>query len=77
MNHAYKRQIILVKNVGGVDGPLTCEDVITNSSNMKSVYIKLGTHWKMKYCSTQLYKFKFHLETTPPCFNLLGFICCE
>jgi hypothetical protein len=38
MNHAYKRQIILVENVGGIDGPLTCENVTTNNSNMKNVY---------------------------------------
>jgi len=28
----------IVENVDGVDGPPTCEDVTTNSSNMENVF---------------------------------------
>jgi hypothetical protein len=35
-------ETIVVENVGGVDGPPTCEDVATNSSNMENVHPKLG-----------------------------------
>jgi hypothetical protein len=72
MNHAYKRQIILVENVGGVDGSLACEDVTPNNSNMKCVCIKLGTHWKMKYCNMQLYKLKLHFGNHTTMFQFIG-----
>ncbi len=78
MNHVYKRKNIFVENVGGIDRPLTCEDVTTSNSNMKSVYIKLGTHWKMKYCSMQLYKFKLYFGNHTNLFQFIGvFFCCE
>ncbi len=32
-----KEEIVVVENVGGVDGPFACEDVATNSSNMENV----------------------------------------
>lgn len=38
MNHAYRKQMVLVENVGGVDGSLACENVTPNNSKMKSVY---------------------------------------
>jgi hypothetical protein len=72
LNHAYKRQVIFVENVGGVDGPLTCENLNTNNSNMKIVCIKLGTHWKMKYCSSQLCKFKLHFGNHTTLFQFIG-----
>jgi hypothetical protein len=33
-------ETIIVEDNGGVDEPPTCEDVTTNSSNMKCVYLK-------------------------------------
>jgi hypothetical protein len=41
-----KDEIVLVKNVGGVDGPPTFEDVTTNSSHMGNVHLKLGNSLK-------------------------------
>ncbi len=32
-----EEEIVVVESVGGVDGPLACEDVGTNSLNMESV----------------------------------------
>jgi hypothetical protein len=32
-----KEEIVVVESVGGVDGPLACEDVATNSSSTESV----------------------------------------
>jgi hypothetical protein len=37
-----EEETIVVESVGGVDGPPTCEDVATNSSNMENVRPKLG-----------------------------------
>jgi hypothetical protein len=37
-----KEEIVVVASVGGVDGPLACEDVATNNSNMEIVWPILG-----------------------------------
>jgi hypothetical protein len=37
-----EEETIVVENVGGVDGPPTCEDVATNNLNMENVQPKLG-----------------------------------
>jgi hypothetical protein len=34
-----KDEIVLVENVGGVDGPPTFEDVTTNNSHMENVHL--------------------------------------
>ncbi len=33
---------VVVENVGGVDGPPTCEDMATNNSDMENAWPKLG-----------------------------------
>jgi hypothetical protein len=37
-----EEEIVVVESVGGVDGPLVCEDVATNNSNIESVQLILG-----------------------------------
>jgi hypothetical protein len=37
-----EEESIVVENVGGVDGPPTCEEVARNSSDMENVQPKLG-----------------------------------
>ncbi len=32
-----KVEIVVVESVGGIDGPLACEDVVTNNLDMESV----------------------------------------
>jgi hypothetical protein len=53
-----KDKIVLVENVGGVDGPPTFENVTTNSSHMENVHLKLGNSMEIKYYNLQLHKFK-------------------
>jgi len=42
VQHGYKKGNYCFENVGGVDGPPTCENVATNNSNMENVQPKLG-----------------------------------
>jgi len=52
-----KDEIVLVENVGGVDGPPTFEDVTTNSSHMENVHLKLGNSLKnevLQFTTTQV-----------------------
>jgi len=57
---AAEDEILFIESVDGVDGPLACEDVTTNSSDMESVLWNLAACWRMRYCSLQLYKLKLH-----------------
>ncbi len=68
-----KDEIVLVKNVGGVDGPPTFEDVTTNSSHMGNVHLKLGNSLKNGITIYNYTSSNCTLETTPLCFNFLGF----
>jgi hypothetical protein len=52
-----KDEIVLVKNVGGVDGPPTFENVTTNSSHMGNAHLKLGNSLKnevLQFTTTQV-----------------------
>jgi hypothetical protein len=53
-----EEEIVVVESVGGVDGPLACEDVATNNSNIESVRPILGNLLENKYYN--LFKFKLH-----------------
>jgi hypothetical protein len=32
-----KKEIVVIESVGGIDGPLACEDVVINNLDMESV----------------------------------------
>jgi hypothetical protein len=42
VHHGYRKGNYCCWEVGGVDGPLACEDVATNNSNMENVRPILG-----------------------------------
>ncbi len=33
-----EKEIVVVESVGGIDGPLACEDVVTNNLDTESVW---------------------------------------
>jgi len=46
VHHGYRKEIVVVESVGDVDGPLACEDVVINNSNMESVRPALSNSLK-------------------------------
>jgi hypothetical protein len=55
-----KDEILIVKNIDGVDESLTCENVDTYSFNMGNVHLQHGNLLEMKYHNLQLYKLNLY-----------------
>jgi hypothetical protein len=69
-----KDEILIVKNINGVDESLTCENVDTYSFNMGSVHLEPSNLFKNKVSQTCNYTNSIcFLEITKLKFNLLGF----